>query len=55
MGAPSVVRYRTVSGNLEWIERTRAGEKRITAEPGIGLLRSGWLGFLSILPIEWLL
>ena len=49
------VRRDAVSGNLEWIERTHAGEKRFTSEPGIGILSRAWLGFISILPIEWLL
>ena len=49
------VRRDAVSGNLEWIERTHAGEKRFTSEPGIGILSRMWLGFISILPIEWLL
>ncbi len=49
------VRRDAVSGNLEWIERTRAGEKRFTTEPGTGILSRAWLGFISILPIEWLL
>jgi putative cardiolipin synthase len=37
--------------SLEWID----GEDRFTAEPGTGLLKRLWIGFLSILPIEWLL
>jgi cardiolipin synthase C len=36
---------------LEWIE----GDVRHSSEPGVGLLRRMWVGFLSILPIEWLL
>jgi putative cardiolipin synthase len=40
-----------VNGELQWID----GPARHTAEPGAGLFRSLWLGFLSLLPIEWLL
>ena len=36
---------------LEWIE----GETRHTSEPNTGFFRRMWIGFLSILPIEWLL
>jgi cardiolipin synthase C len=38
-----------------WIERTDAGEVRHTSTPGVGALRSLWIAFLSVLPIEWLL
>lgn len=38
-----------------WIERTAAGEVRHTRTPGVGVLRSLWIGFVSLLPIEWLL
>jgi putative cardiolipin synthase len=37
--------------SLEWID----GEQRHASEPGAGLLKRLWIGFLSILPIEWLL
>ena len=36
---------------LEWIE----GDVRHTSEPGAGMFKRFWIGFLSILPIEWLL
>jgi cardiolipin synthase C len=36
---------------LEWTD----GEARHAAEPGAGLLQRLWIGFLSLLPIEWLL
>jgi putative cardiolipin synthase len=36
---------------LEWIE----GDVHHSSEPGVGWLRRTWVGFLSILPIEWLL
>jgi cardiolipin synthase C len=38
-----------------WIERTDAGEVRYTSTPGVGTVRSMWIAFLSVLPIEWLL
>jgi putative cardiolipin synthase len=41
----------SADGSLEWIE----GDVRHASEPGAGWLRRLWLGFLSILPIEWLL
>jgi putative cardiolipin synthase len=42
-------------GGLEWIDRTPAGEIRFDTEPGAGALKRGWIQFLSVLPIEWLL
>jgi len=42
-------------GALEWIERLPSGEIRHATEPGVGGVRGGWLGFLSLLPIDWLL
>jgi phosphatidylserine/phosphatidylglycerophosphate/cardiolipin synthase-like enzyme len=42
---------RVASGGLEWVE----GDVRHTSEPGAGLLKRLWIGFLAILPIEWLL
>jgi putative cardiolipin synthase len=41
--------------NLEWIGRGQSGEKRYDTEPGIGFFRRAWVGFLSLLPIDWLL
>ena len=38
-------------GSLAWVER----DVRHTSEPGAGVLKRLWIGFLSILPIEWLL
>jgi putative cardiolipin synthase len=38
-------------GGLEWVD----GDVRHTSEPGAGVLKRLWIGFLSILPIEWLL
>lgn len=40
---------------LAWIERTPQGEVRHGRTPGVGVLRSLWIGFVSLLPIEWLL
>ena len=49
------VRLAAGSGRLEWIERTDTGETRHDTEPGAGFLKRAWIGFLSLLPIEWLL
>jgi putative cardiolipin synthase len=38
-----------------WIERTPQAELRHAKTPGVGFLRSLWIGFLAVLPIEWLL
>jgi cardiolipin synthase C len=45
----------TGSGNLQWIERTPEGEKIHDSEPGASAFRRAGVGFMSILPIEWLL
>ncbi|HSD36225.1 MAG TPA: phospholipase D family protein [Rhodocyclaceae bacterium] len=42
-------------GSLCWIEQTPQGEVRHDTEPGSGPMLRGWVGFLSILPIEWML
>ena len=39
----------------EWIQRVDGREVRYDAEPGTSAARRAWIGFLSILPIEWLL
>ena len=39
----------------EWIERTDEGQIRYDVEPGTSAARRAWVGFLSMLPIEWLL
>jgi len=49
------VRPRSEGACVEWIERTPQGEVRHANEPGTGLLRRAWLGFLQLLPIDWLL
>ena len=41
--------------NVEWIDRTTQGEVTFTTEPGSGAVKRGWINFLEILPIEWLL
>lgn len=42
-------------GRMEWIDRTPQGETVYTTEPGAGALKRGWINFLEILPIEWML
>ena len=49
------VRLAADGRQLEWIERTRSGEKRFDTEPGTGPLQRASVGFLSVLPIEWML
>jgi len=49
------VRLAADGRDLQWIERTDVGEKRYTSDPGSGLFKRIWVGFLSILPIEWML
>jgi len=40
---------------VEWIERTATGEVRHETEPGAGWGRRAWLGFLMLLPLDWML
>jgi putative cardiolipin synthase len=40
---------------LEWLERTPQGEERYTSEPKTGFFKRLGVGFMSILPIEWML
>ena len=40
---------------VEWIDRREAGEVRLVTAPEVGVLKRIWIGFLSVLPIEWLL
>jgi putative cardiolipin synthase len=40
---------------VEWIERGPGGELRHDSAPDTGVWRRMWSGFLSILPIDWLL
>jgi putative cardiolipin synthase len=42
-------------GALEWVERTPQGEVRYTTEPKTGFFKRFGVGFMSILPIEWML
>src|SRR6266850_794502 len=39
------------NGSLEWVD----GDSRYGSEPGAGFFKRLWIGFLSVLPIEWLL
>lgn len=39
----------------EWIERTSSGEVRYDVDPGTSAAKRGWIEFLEVLPIEWLL
>jgi putative cardiolipin synthase len=41
--------------NLEWIERTAAGETRYETEPGTTWFQRRSVDVLSILPIDWML
>ena len=49
------VRPRSEGGCVEWVERTATGELRHETEPGTTWLRRLWLGFVSLLPIDWML
>ncbi|HEX5065819.1 MAG TPA: phospholipase D family protein [Myxococcota bacterium] len=49
------VRLAADGSSLEWVERTQEGEVRHATEPQASLWRRAWVGFLSLLPIEWLL
>jgi putative cardiolipin synthase len=49
------VRARADGECIEWIERTPAGEIRHATEPQTGWARRAWLGFLELLPIDWML
>ncbi|MCK2185460.1 phospholipase D family protein [Halomonas getboli] len=41
--------------DLVWLERTDDGTIRHHSEPNVGLLRRGWVTFISVLPIDWML
>jgi putative cardiolipin synthase len=49
------VRPSQEGGCVVWIERSDGAELRHENEPGAGFLRRMWLGFLSLLPIDWML
>jgi putative cardiolipin synthase len=42
-------------GDLEWVERTSAGETTYSTEPGTTWLQRRSVDFYSILPIDWML
>ena len=42
---------RLAGNDLVWVD----GTTRLDSEPGAGIFKRMWIGFLSILPIEWLL
>jgi putative cardiolipin synthase len=42
---------RLAGDKLEWLD----GETRYGGEPNAGVFRRMWIGFLSLLPVEWLL
>ena len=54
-GAAYEVRARAEGECIEWVERTAAGELVHAAEPGAGWARRAWLGFLSLIPLDWML
>jgi putative cardiolipin synthase len=49
------VRLKAAGQGVEWIEQTPGGVVTHDSTPGTRALRRFWVGFLSILPIEWLL
>jgi putative cardiolipin synthase len=51
----SAYEVRLVDGKTVWIEKTPTGEVKYESTPGVGAMRSLWVGFLSLLSIEWLL
>lgn len=44
----------THTSDLVWIERRDGEEIRHESEPGAGPLMRLWIGFLSLLPIDWM-
>ncbi|MBC5783824.1 phospholipase D family protein [Ramlibacter sp. USB13] len=46
---------RLEGSQVVWMDRTAQGELRHTRTPETGVLRTLWMGLLSLLPIEWLL
>ena len=51
----SAYEVRLKDDGLEWVERTEQGEVRYDEEPKTGFWKRFGVGFMSILPIEWLL
>ncbi len=49
------VRLAQNTGGLEWVERTFSGEIVHTVEPQTDWFRRFRSGFMSVMPIEWLL
>jgi putative cardiolipin synthase len=49
------VRARVEGECIEWVERTAAGEVTHATEPGAGWAQRAWLGFLSLIPLDWML
>jgi putative cardiolipin synthase len=49
------VRLTANGKDVEWIERTDAGEVRHSSTPDASAMRRAWMGVLGVLPIEWLL
>jgi putative cardiolipin synthase len=45
----------TASGQLNWIERDAGKEVLHETEPGTNLLQRGFVQFMTLLPIDWLL
>ncbi|MGH7927682.1 MAG: phospholipase D family protein, partial [Candidatus Binatia bacterium] len=43
------------TGDLYWVERQEGEWVRYDTEPGTSFWQRTWVGFLSLLPIEWLL
>ena len=41
--------------SVQWLERTPAGDVVHRTSPETGPLRRAWIGFLSLLPIDWML
>ena len=41
--------------SLQWVERTPQGEVRYNSEPQTGFMKRLGVGFMSVLPIEWML
>jgi len=49
------VRLAADGQSLEWVERTPQGEVIHTSEPETGLFKKVGIGFLALLPIDWML
>jgi cardiolipin synthase C len=49
------VRLKTPDGGLEWIEHRPEGDRSFSKEPETGFFKRFSVGFLKLLPIDWLL